>query len=101
MRKNRKARPGEATPRRAKMEAGTGQATTSTNDSIISAAGRQFQIADLLLHGEENALPMKHLKELTKLDSRAIRLMIQFERLSGTPICANNRNRAGGGRMIV
>ena len=67
-------------------------AHASTKDSTTPAAERQpLLISDLLLHGEENALPMKCLKVLTGLDSRTIRLMIQQERLSGVPICANNR----------
>ena len=68
-------------------------ATTSTSNDITPATERQpRRIADLLLRGEQNALPMKHLKELTGMDSRKIRLIIQSERLSGTPIRANNRS---------
>lgn len=76
------------------VETGTAskQATTSTHDSTTSPAERQPpRISDLLLHGEQNAMPIKCLKGLTGLDSRTIRLMIQQERLSGTPICANNK----------
>ena len=93
MRTGKKSAPASAATLTGAVENGTSSQTAhaSINDSIISAAGRQFQIADLLLHGEENALPMKHLKELTGMDSRTIRLMIQQERLSGTPICANNK----------
>lgn len=64
---------------------------STTNDTTPAAERQPLQISDLLLHGEQNALPMKYLKELTGLDSRTIRLMIQQERLSGTPICANNK----------
>lgn len=93
MNTTRKTRAGTAIPTRAvETGAASRQTTTSTNDSTTPPAERQsFRIADLLLHGEENALPMKHLKELTGMDSRTIRLMIHQERLSGTPICANNK----------
>ena len=88
-----KARPGTAIPGRA-VENGTACETahaSTKNDTISAADSQTFRVSDLLLHGEENALPMKHLKELTGMDSRTIRLMIQQERLSGTPICANNK----------
>lgn len=77
------------------MESGTNhhESPVSTKNDTTGGAGRQLpKISDLLLRGEKNALPMKYLKELTGLDSRTIRLMIQQERLSGTPICANNRS---------
>lgn len=90
-----KTRPGIAVPDRV-VENGSiyEMAQPSTKNDTTFPAERQplLRIADLLLHGEQNALPMKHLKELTKLDSRTIRLMIHAERLSGTPICANNRS---------
>ena len=49
-------------------------------------------IADLLLCGEENAIPLQHLASMTGLDPREIRRMIHAERLHGTPILANNRS---------
>lgn len=64
---------------------------STTNDTTPTAERQPPRISDLLLHGEQNAMPMKCLKGLTGLDSRTIRLMIQQERLSGTPICANNK----------
>ena len=68
-------------------------AQPSTKDSIISAGDSQtFRVADLLLVGEEHALPMKHLRSVTGRPSRELRAMIQRERLEGTPICANNRS---------
>lgn len=62
----------------------------SIHDSIISAAGRQaFRVADLLHPGAENAIPLKHLKELAGLPGREVRRMIQTERLDGAPILSN------------
>ena len=65
--------------------------TTSTKDDTTSPSGGQtFRVADLLLTGEQNALPMRHLRAITDRSSREIRAMIQQERLDGVPICANN-----------
>ena len=47
-------------------------------------------IADLLLCGEKNAVPLQHLEKITGLDQREIRRMIRAERLLGTPILSNN-----------
>ena len=91
--KSKKASAGTAIPT-LEVENGTASQTphASTKNDTTDGAGRQlFRVSDLLLHGQGNALPMRHLKELTGMDSRTIRLMIQQERLSGTPICANNK----------
>ncbi len=93
MSKNEKARAGIAVPAQA-VENGSvcETAQPSTQDFTTAVGGRQpFRVSDLLLRGEENALPMKHLKAVTDLSSREIRAMIQHERLMGTPICANNQ----------
>lgn len=49
------------------------------------------RVSDYLLPGRENAVPLKRLKELLDLDGRTVRLMIRAERLSGTPILADNQ----------
>lgn len=54
-----------------------------------AAAVRQIQIADLLLHGEQNALPLRYLKSVTGMNGRELRRMIQRERLTGAPILSN------------
>lgn len=51
--------------------------------------GQAVKIADFLSPGQQNAVPLKHLKELLDLDGRTIRLMIRSERLHGTPILAD------------
>ncbi len=48
------------------------------------------QIASLLSPGQENAVPLRELESLTGYDSRTIRIMIQRERLNGTPILSDN-----------
>lgn len=52
-------------------------------------------IADFLLPGQQNAVPLKHLKDLLHLDGRTIRLMIRQERLSGVPILESSRATGG------
>ena len=66
-------------------------AHVSTKDSTISAAGRQpFRVADLLLHGAENAIPRRDLMALTGMSDRELRLKIEVERRQGCPILSDN-----------
>lgn len=91
MREAKETRPDTAIPGRAKMEAETGQATTSNTDSITQAAvGQSFRISDLLLHGQENAISMRHIKAITGMKGRAIRKMIETERRQGIPVLSDN-----------
>lgn len=48
-----------------------------------------MQIADLLSHGQENAVPLSHIKSMTGMKGRNIRRMIAAERLSGIPILSD------------
>lgn len=67
--------------------------TASTKNHTTPASENQpFRISDFLLQGEQNALPLRYLKSVTGMKGREIRRLIQAERLSGTPICANNRS---------
>ena len=49
-----------------------------------------MKIAEYLSAGQENAVSLRYLMGVTKLDSRVVRRMIASERLSGTPILSNN-----------
>ena len=49
-----------------------------------------MKISELLLTGRVNALPLRHLKDVTGLPGRTIRQMIEAERRMGTPICSDN-----------
>ena len=69
--------------------AACGRAAISCNNFTTAAAGRQIKIADYLSHGQENAIPRRELERLTSVDGRTVRLMIERERRSGTPICAD------------
>lgn len=92
--KTENARPTVGAVERA-MESGrvceTVQPSTQKN-TILAAERQPFRIADLLLRGQDNALPMRHLRELTGLDSRTIRRMIETERRNGALILSNNRD---------
>ena len=58
----------------------------SRNDSTIWNG----PISRLLMHGQENAIPLRCLTTMTKLDGRTVRAMIAAERLAGAPILADN-----------
>lgn len=91
MRGEQEARPGIAVPGRADAGAETGQATTSTTQSIISPPlGQAVRIADFLGYGQSSAVPLRHLKELVDLPGREVRRMIQAERLRGVAILSDN-----------
>ena len=47
-------------------------------------------ISRLLSHGRENAIPLRHLTAMTKLDGRTVRARITAERLAGIPILSDN-----------
>ena len=47
-------------------------------------------ISRLLMHGQENAIPIRCLTTMTKLDGRTVRAMIAAERLAGVPILSDN-----------
>ena len=62
----------------------------STLEFITFRAGGQIQIADLLMHGADHALPLRHLVQLTGMKSRDLRRQIQRERRAGVPILSDN-----------
>lgn len=88
MNRQKGTRPGADTPRRAMMEAGTGQATTSMLDSTTPA--QIGQIERLLSVGAANGVNLRHLVAMTRLSEREIRAEIQRERLAGIPILSDN-----------
>ena len=68
-----------------------GRAAVPCKDSTTAAEVRQIQISELLPAGERNAVPLRHLVQLTGMNSRGLRRQIETERWRGLPICANNR----------
>ena len=75
-------------------------AAATTEQAAENDAGRKIPhndyttgtgpIARLLSHGRENAVPLRHLTAMTKLDGRTVRAMIAEERLAGMPILSDN-----------
>ncbi len=51
-----------------------------------------MSISDYLSYGQENALPLKHLANVTGLDGREIRRAIERERRGGMLILSDNQH---------
>lgn len=75
-------------------QAETGTVCETASNSIphdtTAAAGRQIQIKDFLLAGAENAVPRRHLLQLTGFSDRDLRRRIEQERRNGTAICSDS-----------
>ena len=58
------------------------------------AGGRSANgiVSELLLHGQENAIPRRELESLTGWNGRMVRLAIERERRAGIPILSDNAN---------
>lgn len=84
---------GAGTPERAGKTVTIGQrAPDSTIYDITAATGRQIHISEFLQTGQQNAIPLRHLVQLTGMKSRALRRRIEAERRSGIPILSNCEN---------
>ena len=94
MRRKKESRPSGYDTRAAAETAVFGRAAISYDDCTTTAAGRQIQIKDFLLIGSENAIPRRHLRQLTGISDRDLRRRIQLERLAGVPILSSTT--AGG-----
>lgn len=92
MKDKKESRPGDCSTRTAAETAAFSRAAVPCVDSNTSASGRQIQVSDFLLHGQENAVPRRHLRQLTGLTDRDLRRRIQEERLAGVPILSDNQN---------
>ena len=84
MNNNKNARPAGGT---AGQAAENNAGCKIPQDDYTTDAG---PISRLLSHGRENAVPLRHLTAMTKLDGRTVRAMIAEERLAGAPILADN-----------
>ena len=51
-----------------------------------------MKISNFLLHGQDNAVPLRYLIQITGIDGRTIRQMIAIERKAGIPILSDNMN---------
>lgn len=84
MRENKNARPAGGTAGQAE-ENNAGRKISQ--DNYTTCAGL---ISRLLSHGRENAVSLRHLVSMTKLDGRTVRSMITAERFDGVPILSDN-----------
>lgn len=82
-------RPGEATPERVKMEKQLGAAAIPVFNYTHSETVGQG-ISCFLSHGSEHGVGLRDLMHITGLSNRAVRQMIQAERLDGIPILSDN-----------
>ena len=59
---------------------------------VNGAGGRSANgiVSELLLHGQENAIPRRELESLTGWSGRMVRLAIERERRAGIPILSDN-----------
>ena len=90
---NNKKRPGDvAAPLRAMDKLAFCETSPSTAQSTTAAQSGQRSIADLLGTGRESAITRRELEQLTGLDGRSVRLLIERERRVGTPILADSTN---------
>lgn len=85
MNKHKKARPAVGAAGQAERE--SHWASGNSQNDFTTGSGT---ISSLLLRGRDNALPLQHLKAVTSLDGRSVRLMIERERRAGIPILADN-----------
>lgn len=85
-----KAPTSAATLTEAAETAACGGAAISCDYSITTVAGRQRKVSEFLSHGQENAVPLRHLMSITGADGRSIREKIAAERLAGVPILSDN-----------
>ena len=93
MNEKKGTRPDVAASERAKMEAGTEQATTSIfNHTTMIPPGQAGIISQLLSRGADHGLHLSDLVRLTDLSERDVRRQIEIERRSGALIISDNRN---------
>lgn len=73
------------------METAAGKTHDSYINHTTALSGRQPGfIADLLLQGQENAIPLRQLKAMTGRRGRDLRKQIERERRRGIPILSDN-----------
>lgn len=96
MKDDKKAAPGATNTESGKAEMGSASKHTTISPAFecttIAPSRQAVKIADFLSPGQQNAVPLKHLKDLLHLDGRTVRLLIRSERLAGVPICENSRS---------
>lgn len=96
MQGTKKTHPTAATVEQVEAGAGLDRSTTSTTKHTTPPPPPQAaKISDFLSKGEQNAIPLRHLRELLHLPARTVRLMIRQERLHGAPILESSSATGG------
>lgn len=99
MKDDKKAAPGATNTESGKAEMGSASKHTTISPAFecttIAPSRQAVKIADFLSPGQQNAVPLRYLKDLLHLDGRTLRLMIRQERLSGVPILESSRAYGG------
>ena len=91
MKDTKKSRPGVSSTRTAAEPGANNHENPESHlNSTTAAAVRQIKIKDFLLAGAENAIPRRHLRQLTGLSDRELRKRIELERREGAAICSDN-----------
>lgn len=65
---------------------------SATNHTISTSGSQMLHIADLLSHGPENGITLRHLEKLSDLPGREIRRKIERERRAGALIISDNQH---------
>lgn len=92
MSEHKKTHPTAATVEQVQVGAEIEWSSISSSNDTTADRSRQIHISDFLGHGQEAAVPLRHLKEMTGLDGRTIRLMIEQERRAGVPLLSDNQH---------
>ena len=85
MNDNKNARPAGGTAGQAERESHWTSGNSRNDSSTWNGP-----ISSLLMHGQENAIPLRQIVKLTGINGRVVRGMIFEERLNGTPILSDN-----------
>lgn len=91
MNERKEAHPDITVSERAKESGRASRQDRASNHNDTTSPPPGQRVSDYLRPGQQNAVPLEHLKDLLHLDGRKIRLMIRAERLAGTPILADNQ----------
>lgn len=66
--------------------------TSTKNSTTFGGSGQRFSVAELLPTGQQNAVPLKPLKEMAHLPGREVRRLIEQERRAGALILSDNQH---------
>ena len=93
MREKAKARSSAGTPERTMEPGAASRQTTNSRDNLtMNTAQGQEVISSFLGHGQDAAVSLQQLVNMTGWDDRTIRHMIERERRAGVTIVSDNQH---------